>query len=275
MADDNTPHPVDQAVKALADIHADTMRHVPRSQRGIERLIGSIGRPWFAYALVSFVALWIAIDLLAGRFAHRFDPQTFPWLELIVSTMSLMMAALILISENRQGRLADQREQVTLQMALVIDRKAAKIVELLDRCVKTTRRFRIETTRKPNIWHKRPICVRRLTGSNARRRGWSRRRPRSKRRARLGAFGRRIDRFANFGDNGCRKSADLGVLANHRFVGREIDAKRLVAGDVTFDPLNIGCELGERRIGLTGRFAQLFPLERADARDVALDDKTP
>jgi uncharacterized membrane protein len=132
MADDNTPHPVDQAVKELADIHADTLRHVPRSQRGIESLINSIGRPWFAYALVSFVALWISIDLLAGRFSHRFDPQTFPWLELIVSTMSLMMATLILIGENRQGRLADQRDQVTLQMALVIDRKAAKIIELLE-----------------------------------------------------------------------------------------------------------------------------------------------
>ncbi|HEY1429605.1 MAG TPA: DUF1003 domain-containing protein [Candidatus Tumulicola sp.] len=132
MAEDNSPHPVDEAVKALADIHADTLRHVPRSQLGIEWLINAIGRPWFAYALVAFVALWIGVDLGASRFNHRFDPQTFPWLELIVSTMSLMMAALILIGENRQGRLADQREQVTLQMALVIDRKAAKIIELLE-----------------------------------------------------------------------------------------------------------------------------------------------
>jgi uncharacterized membrane protein len=132
MDDDTNVHPVDEAVKAIAEIHADTLRSVPRSQLGIERLTNAIGRPWFACALVAFVALWVIVDLLAGRFRHPFDPQTFPWLELIVSTMSLMMATLILITENRQGRLADQREQVTLQMALVIDRKAAKIIELLE-----------------------------------------------------------------------------------------------------------------------------------------------
>jgi uncharacterized membrane protein len=132
MDDDKSAHPVDEAVKAIAEIHADTLRQVPRAQLGIEWLINAIGRPWFAYALVTFVALWMIVDLAAGRFHRRFDPQSFPWLELIVSMMSLMIAALILITENRQGRLADQREQVTLQMALVIDRKAAKIIELLE-----------------------------------------------------------------------------------------------------------------------------------------------
>ena len=132
MDDDKSAHPVDEAVKAIAEIHADTLRRVPRAQLGIEWLISAIGRPWFAYGLVTFVAAWMIVDLVAGRFHHRFDPQSFPWLELIVSMMSLMIAALILITENRQGRLADQREQVTLQMALVIDQKAAKIIELLE-----------------------------------------------------------------------------------------------------------------------------------------------
>jgi uncharacterized membrane protein len=116
----------------MAEIHADTLRRTPRSQLGIEWLIGTLGRPWFAYALIAFVALWVVVDLAAGHYGRQFDPQQFPWLELIVSTGSLMLAALILISENRQQRLADQREQVTLQMALVIDRKAAKIIELLE-----------------------------------------------------------------------------------------------------------------------------------------------
>jgi uncharacterized membrane protein len=116
----------------LAEIHADTLRRVPRSQRGIEWLTDTIGRPWFAYSLVAFVLLWTGVDITAGRLHHPFDTGAFSWLQLIVGTFSLMMAALILISENRQGRLADQRAQVTLQLALVIDRKAAKIVELLE-----------------------------------------------------------------------------------------------------------------------------------------------
>jgi uncharacterized membrane protein len=132
LDDEKSPHPVENAVKMLAEIHADTLRKVPRSQRGIEWLTATIGRPWFAYTLVAFVFLWTGVDVVAGRLHHRFDTPPFPWLQLIVGTLSLTLAALILISENRQGRLADQRAQVTLQLALVIDRKAAKIVELLE-----------------------------------------------------------------------------------------------------------------------------------------------
>ncbi|HEY1680930.1 MAG TPA: DUF1003 domain-containing protein [Candidatus Tumulicola sp.] len=132
MNDEKSPHPVENAVKMLAEIHADNLRRVPRSQRGIEWLTDTIGRPWFAYSLVAFVLLWSGVDIVAGRLHRPFDTGAFSWLQLIVGTFSLMMAALILISENRQGRLADQRAQVTLQLALVIDRKAAKIVELLE-----------------------------------------------------------------------------------------------------------------------------------------------
>jgi uncharacterized membrane protein len=132
MPHDDSTHPVEQAVKVLAEIHADNLRQVPRSQLGIEWLTNTIGRPWFAYTLVAFVLLWTVVDLAAAGLHHRFEAQSFPWLQLIVGTLSLMIAALILISETRQGRLADQRAQVTLQMALVIDRKAAKIIEMLE-----------------------------------------------------------------------------------------------------------------------------------------------
>ena len=54
---------------------------------------------------------------------------------------------------------------------------------------------------------------------------------------------RRVDHLAHFGDLGCGKAADLGVLANDRFVLGEIDAERLVVGDIALDPLDVGAEL--------------------------------
>jgi len=99
------------------------------AQRNIEWLTDRIGRPWFAYMLISFIVLWIAIDRIAQ---HHFDNTSFSLLQLILSIVSVLIAVFILITENRQGDHADQRAKVTLQIALINEQKTAKIIELLE-----------------------------------------------------------------------------------------------------------------------------------------------
>jgi uncharacterized membrane protein len=129
--DENGEPPIEQTVRSLAGLHAEHERELHPAQRKIERLTDWIGRPWFAYAVIAFIALWIAIDRIAGA-QHRFDTTTFPMLQLILSILSLLMAVFILITENRQGDSADQRDKVTLQIALINEQKTAKIIELLE-----------------------------------------------------------------------------------------------------------------------------------------------
>jgi uncharacterized membrane protein len=104
---------------------------VQPTQRNIERLTDWIGRPWSAYAVIAFIALWIGIDRFAGP-QHRFDSTAFPLLQLILTILSLLTALFILITENRQSEHADQRAKVTLQIALINEQKTAKIIELLE-----------------------------------------------------------------------------------------------------------------------------------------------
>lgn len=122
--------PIEQTVRSLAGIHAEHEREVRPTQKNIERLTDWIGRPWFAYAVIVFIAMWIGIDRFAG--SHRFDSTAFPLLQLILTILSLLMALFILITENRQGEHADQRAKVTLQIALINEQKSAKIIELLE-----------------------------------------------------------------------------------------------------------------------------------------------
>jgi hypothetical protein len=61
------------------------------------------------------------------------------------------------------------------------------------------------------------------------------------------------------------------VLADHGLVFREVDAKRLVVGDIAFDPLNIGRQLVEDLVRFGCGASQLLALEAADLGDVALD----
>ena len=65
-----------------------------------------------------------------GRWA--FDRPPFAWLELLISLTALYIAILILSTQRRDDELASLREQLTLELAILSDQKAAKIIELLE-----------------------------------------------------------------------------------------------------------------------------------------------
>jgi FAD dependent oxidoreductase len=90
--------------------------------------------------------------------------------------------------------------------------------------------------------------------------------------SRVRMFGGRIDHLAHLGNLRRREAADLRVLADDVLVFRQIDAERLVGGDVALHPLDVGAELGQHGIGFRRRAAELFSLERTDRGDVTFDD---
>ncbi len=50
---------------------------------------------------------------------------------MIVSLEAIFLSAFILISENRQGRMADRRSRVDLQINLIAEREITKLMELI------------------------------------------------------------------------------------------------------------------------------------------------
>lgn len=121
--------PLERALRSEAEVHAQHIQELPRSQLGIEWFTDRIGRPWFAYAIVGFIAAWVGINTLGHG---RFDVTNFPLLQLIIGACSLVMAAFILIAENRQSAVAEKRAKLTLQLSLANEVRTAKIIELLE-----------------------------------------------------------------------------------------------------------------------------------------------
>ncbi len=62
------------------------------------------------------------------------------------------------------------------------------------------------------------------------------------------------------------------MLADDRFVLRQVNAERLVRRDERFEPLNIRPQLPQRLIRRACRLLQLFPFQGSHLRNIPLDD---
>lgn len=129
MSDEN----LNDNVETLASLRARADQGVSHHQRRIERFTRRIGQPRSFYLVLLFAAAWSAFNLLPPRLGVRpFDPPPFEWLQGLIGLCALLMTTVILITQNRQTRQAEQRGQLELQVNLLAEQKIAKLIGLLE-----------------------------------------------------------------------------------------------------------------------------------------------
>ena len=105
--------------------------HAPTPhQRVIEQIILAVGRPALFYGLVLLAFCWIAMNVAFGKGA--FDPSPFSMLQLILTACATLIAALVLIAENRISRSEREREYLEMQINLLSEHKITKVIALLE-----------------------------------------------------------------------------------------------------------------------------------------------
>ena len=124
---------VAQSIETIAHLHTESEGKVGRHQRAIERLTASIGHRWSLNVIVGAVAIWIVANTLGVRIGLApFDAPPFPWLQGAVSLSALLVATMVLTTQNRQAKNALQRGNLDLQVNLVAEQKIAKLIALLE-----------------------------------------------------------------------------------------------------------------------------------------------
>ena len=127
------PAHIEETVRAIADLNADHHRQASDLQRTVDRLTALVGQPRFILGLTAAVLLWTGLNVLAPVLRlPAADPPPFAWLGLAVSLGALYVTALILSTQRRENALAQLREQLTLELAILSEQKAAKVIELLE-----------------------------------------------------------------------------------------------------------------------------------------------
>ncbi len=125
--------PMNKSIETLANLHIRMEGKVGPHQRAIETFTAFLGRPRFLYFILLFVLLWIAVNLtLHYSGLSTTDPPPFYWLQGLVGLSALLMTTIVLITQNRQDKFAEQRRQLDLQVNLLVEQKVTKVIALLE-----------------------------------------------------------------------------------------------------------------------------------------------
>jgi len=127
------PDPINANIDAVVALHAFAEQQVDTHQRTVESLTAWLGRPQFFYGILVGVGLWMLVNSVGPLFGlkQRDDPPFF-WMQGAIGLGALLMTSVILITQNRQGKLAERREQLELQMSMLTEQRTAKIIDLLE-----------------------------------------------------------------------------------------------------------------------------------------------
>jgi uncharacterized membrane protein len=133
LASPDLPAHIDETIRAIAQLHAEHNDNATPMQRAADRMTSLLGRPSFIGALTVIVAVWVSVNLLAAALGYRaIDPPPFPWMGGAISLVSLYMVVLILATQQRDDQLAQRRELLLLELAILGEQKTAKVIQLLE-----------------------------------------------------------------------------------------------------------------------------------------------
>jgi uncharacterized membrane protein len=128
-----SPDHLDQGVRDISDLHALHYRKATPIERHLDGVVARLSHPALLVSLTIGIIGWIGVNLaLALAGGHPIDPPPFPWLQGVASVASAYLATLILTTQSREDGLTRHRDQLTLELAILAERKSAKIIALLE-----------------------------------------------------------------------------------------------------------------------------------------------
>jgi uncharacterized membrane protein len=129
----NLPDHIEETIRSIAELRAEHHESATVFERALDRVTALLSRPWFIGTVSIVVIGWIGLNLGAVAFGARpIDPPPFSGLGGAVSLVSLFMVVLILATQRREDQLAQRREMLLLELALLGEQKTAKVIQLLE-----------------------------------------------------------------------------------------------------------------------------------------------
>ena len=118
-------------VEMVAKIEAASTLQRTLGQRVADRFAAFIGSWTFIITQISLLALWMVLNVVA--WCRHWDPFPFILLNLTLSFQAAFAGPILMMSQNRQARLNEQRNHLDLQINLLAEQENTEMLILLRR----------------------------------------------------------------------------------------------------------------------------------------------
>jgi len=127
------PDHIEETIRSIRRLHVEHRSMSTVSQRAIDGITAAIARPSFVALLALAVSVWMAANIVGPRLGFPMpDAPPFPWLQGAMTGISLFMVVFIVGTQKHDDELAEQREMITLELALLSEQKIAKLIQLIE-----------------------------------------------------------------------------------------------------------------------------------------------
>lgn len=120
-------------IEAIAALEEAAKADRSRADRIADTISGFCGSMPFVTVHILWYGLWVFWNTLPPvPRGLQFDPFPYQFLTLVVSLEAIFLSTFILISQNRQGRIADRRNHLDLQINLLAEQENTKMLSMLE-----------------------------------------------------------------------------------------------------------------------------------------------
>ncbi len=117
-----------QAIKTYK-AKADARRSV--AEKFADWMTGVFGSVWFLALNFIWFSVWIVWNTNIIPGVEPFDPFPFGLLTMVVSLEAIFLAIIVLISQNREAKIAEIREEVDLYINTMAEGEITKVMKML------------------------------------------------------------------------------------------------------------------------------------------------
>ena len=129
---ESLPEPVQRNIATIIQLETEHGQTIPLHHQLLERVAASFAQPKFLYGQIIFFSAWWLCSYLSSHGILPRDLVKFNLRGDGLSVASLLISTGVLVYQNRQEKIAEERSHLTLQINLLTEQKIVKIIALLE-----------------------------------------------------------------------------------------------------------------------------------------------
>lgn len=122
------PEHLREAGETIQELRDQQHEQMPQRERIVQAVVARLGRPRFLLYVLGFIIVWVVLNVVLRPLHLAFDTDTFALLNLIAQLFSLVVVLTILSGQTSLRLLEEERDRLTLQLELIIDKKITQTI---------------------------------------------------------------------------------------------------------------------------------------------------